>query len=227
MAKAPKYSRISTALVSVFPLLSVIVFAQEKKEFSYTVGLQAVISITNNYGPITVRSSGNRQVVVTTVSHSDTVSFDNEQHGNRIELRSVSTRPGSSLVDFTVLVPGDALVSLRSSGGTLHAQGLRGDVILQAETATVEASDISEAHLHVKTLSGPIKLADIRNSTLDVRSVSGNVNIHNVTGSSVDVNSGHGRIDYDGDPGPGGEYKLVSHSGDLEISKSRFLQVLS
>jgi DUF4097 and DUF4098 domain-containing protein YvlB len=117
-----------------------------------------------------------------------------------------------------VLVPADAVVSLRSSDGTLHAQGLRGDVILQAETATVEVSDISDAHLHVKTLSGPINCADIHNSHLDVQSVSGDVNIHNVTGSFAEVNSGHGRIKYDGDPGPAGEYQLTSHSGDLEIS---------
>jgi hypothetical protein len=208
----------SAGLVAVFPLLSLAASAQEKKEFSYTVGPQAVISITNYYGPITVKSSGNRQVVVTTVSYSDAVSFENEQHGNRVELHSISTRHGDGLVDYTVLVPGDAVVSLRSSEGSLHVQGLRGDVILQAETATVEVSDISDAHVHVKTLSGSINLTDIRSSHLDVQSVGGNVNIHNVTGSSVEVNSGHGRINYDGDPGPGGEYQLTSHSGDLEIS---------
>lgn len=146
------------------------------------------------------------------------MSFENEQHGNRIALRSISTRRGDGLVHYTVLVPGDAVVSLRSSDGSLHAQGLRGDVILQAETATVEVSDISDAHLHVKTLSGPINLTDIRKSHLDVQSVSGDVNIHNVTRSSAEVNSGRGRIKYDGDPGPAGEYQLTSHSGDLEIS---------
>jgi hypothetical protein len=204
--------------MAIFPLLSVMALAQEKKEFSYTVGPEAAISITNYYGPITVKSSGNRQVVVTTVSYSDAVGFENEQHGNRVELHSISTRHGNGLVDYIVLVPGDALVSLRSSEGTLHAQGLRGDVILQAETATIEVSDISDAHLHVRTLSGPINLTGIRNSYLEVQSVSGNVNLHNVTGSSVEVNSVRGRIDYDGDPGPAGEYRLMSHSGDLEVS---------
>jgi hypothetical protein len=218
MTKVREHVRISTVLVAVFSLLSGVASAQEKKGFSYTVGPKAVISITNYYGPITVKPSGNGLVVVTTVSYSDGVSFENEQHGNRIELRSISTRHGDGLVDYTVLVPSDALVSLRSSDGTLHAQGLRGDVILQAETATVEVSDISDAHLHVKTLSGPINLTDIRNSHLDVQSVGGNVNIHNVSGSSVEVNSGRGRIKYDGDPGPAGEYQLTSHSGDLEIS---------
>jgi DUF4097 and DUF4098 domain-containing protein YvlB len=218
MTKARKHPRFWTLLVAVFLLPSVMASAQEKKEFTYTVGPQAVISISNNYGPITVKPSRNRQVVVTTVSYSDAVSFENEQYGNRIKLQSVSTRHGNGLADYIVRVPADAVVSLRSSDGSLRARGLRGDVILQAETATVEVSDISDAHLHVRTLSGPINLTDIRNSHLDVQSVSGDVNIHNVTGSSAEVNSGRGRINYDGDPGPAGEYQLTSHSGDLEIS---------
>lgn len=207
-----------TGLLVAISLLALTAAAQEKKEFSYAVGPGAVISITNNYGPITVRPSGNRQVAVETVAHSGAVSWVNEQHGNRIELRSMSSRQGTNLVDYTVLVPADAFVSLRSSDGTLRVQGLRGDIVLEAATASVEVSDIRDAHLHVKTLSGPIALTDIHNGHLDVHSVSGNVNLRNVTGASVEVNSGSGRITYVGDPGPVGETLLVSHSGDLEVS---------
>ena len=218
MTNARKHSRISTVLLVVFSLLSLLAAAQEKKEFSCTVGPRAVISITNNYGPITVKPSGSSQVLVETIFHSDAVSLVNEQHGDRIELRSISSRPGSNLVDYTVLVPAAAFVTLRSSDGTLRAQGLRGDVVLEAASGSVEVTDISDAHLHVKTLSGPITLTDIRNSHLDIHSVSGNVNLRNVTGPSVEVNSGGGRITYDGDPGRVGEYLLTSHSGDLEVS---------
>jgi DUF4097 and DUF4098 domain-containing protein YvlB len=191
---------------------------QEKKDFTYAVGPRAVISITNNYGPISVKPSGSNQVVVEAVSHSDTVSLVNEQHGDRIEIRSVSSRQGTNLVDYTVLVPAAAFVSLRSSDGTLRAQGLRGDVVLEAASGSVEVTDISDAHLHVKTLSGPISLTDIRNSHLDIHSVSGDVDLHNVTGPSVEVNSGSGRIIYDGDPGRLGDYLLSSHTGNLEVS---------
>jgi len=209
---------VPAQVVIVIWLLALTAAAQEKKEFTYNVGPRAVVSITNNYGPITVKPSRNRQVVVETVSHSDAVGLVNEQHGDRIELRAISSRPGTDLVDYTVLVPVDAFVSLRSSDGTLRAQGLRGDVILEAAAASVEVTDISDAHLHVKTLSGPITLTDIRNSHLDIHSVSGNVTIRNVTGPSVEVNSGSGRISYQGDPGSTGEYLLTSHSGDLDIS---------
>jgi Putative adhesin len=205
-------------LAIVISFLALSATAQEKKEVTYTVGPSTVISITNNYGPITVKPSGSRQVVVETVSHSDAVNLVNEQHGDRIELEATSSRPGTDLVDYTVLVPVDAFVSLRSSDGTLRASGLRGDVILEAAAASVEVTDISDAHLHVKTLTGPITLTDIRNSHLDIHSVSGNVTIRNVTGPSVEVNSGSGRITYAGDPGPAGEYLLTSHSGDLDVS---------
>jgi hypothetical protein len=219
MPNALKHSSISIVLVAVFfTLLSFLAAAQERKEFSYTVGPGAVISLTNNYGPISVKPSGTSQVVVETVSHSDAVSLVNEQHGDRIELRSMSSRQRNNLVDYIVLVPAAAFICLRSSAGTLRAQGLRGDVVLEAVSGSVEVTDISDAHLHVKTLSGPITLTDIRNSHLDIHSVRGNVNLHNVTGPSVEVNSGAGRITYDGDPGRVGEYLLTSHTGDLEVS---------
>jgi DUF4097 and DUF4098 domain-containing protein YvlB len=191
---------------------------QEKKDVSYTVGPGAVICITNNYGPISVKPSGSSQVVIETVTHSDAISLENEQHGDRIDLHSISSRPGTNLVDYTVLVPAAAFVSLRSSDGTLHAQGLRGDVVLEAASGSVEVTDVADAHLHVKTLSGPIILTDITNSHLDIHSVSGDVSLRNVTGPSVEVNSGSGRIAYDGDPGRVGEYLLTSHSGNLDVS---------
>src|SRR6266853_6697692 len=192
---------VPAQVVIVIWLLALTAAAQEKKEFTYNFGPRAVVSITNNYGPITVKPSGSRQVIVETVSHSDAVGLVNEQHGDRIELRSISSRQGTDLVDYTVLVPAAAFVTLRSSDGTLRVQGLRGDVVLEAASGSVEVRDISDAHLHVKTFSGPISLTDIRNSRLDVHSVSGDVNLHNVTGPSVEVNSGAGRITYDGDPG--------------------------
>src|SRR5258708_11494850 len=108
MTNARKHSRSSTVLLAVFSLLSLLAAAQEKKEFSCTVGPGAVISVTNNYGPISVKPSGSSQVVVATVSHSDTVSLVNQQHGNRIELRSISSRQGTNLVEYTVLVPAAA-----------------------------------------------------------------------------------------------------------------------
>lgn len=217
MSHARTYQRVAPALVVI--LVVSVLCAQEKKEFKYMVGPRALICITNHYGSITVKPSGNMQVLVTTVSHSAAVRFDNEQHGNRIELQSLSTsHEGINLVDYTALVPSDAFVSLRSSDGSLTAEGLHGDLVLEGATANVAATDISNAHLHVKTVSGRVALTDIRDSHLDVHSVTGDVMLDNVTGSWVEVLSGSGRIMYDGDPGRGGEYLLTSHSGTVNVS---------
>ena len=110
--------RIVTILVVVMSLLSLLA-GQGKKEFHYTVGQRAIVSITNHYGPVTVVPSGSDQVGVTTVSHSDAVTLEHEQHGNRIALRAISSRLGTSLVDFSVMVPADAFVTVRSSTDTL------------------------------------------------------------------------------------------------------------
>lgn len=217
MENARDFLKMSTVLLTAFSFLSLLA-AQERKALTYTVGRKAIISVTNDYGPITVKPSRNRQVVVKTISHSEAVSFVHEQHGNRIEWRSISSRQGTGLVDYTVLVPADAIVSLRSSDGPLRAEGLCVDIVLEALTGSVEATDIRDAHIHVRTLSGPISLTAIRNSHVDAHSVSGNVSVHDVTGSSAEVNSGSGRITYEGDPGSAGEYLLTSHSGDLEVS---------
>jgi hypothetical protein len=192
--------------------------SQQTKLVRYAVGPKPLICITNDYGAITVRPSGSNQIVGSTVSYSDAISFVSEQHGNRIELRALSAQGGSNLGEYTVLVPSDSIVTLRSLDGRLRAEGLRGDVILEAATARAEVTEITDAHVHVKTLSGPVSLTEIRDSHLDIHSMSGDITIQNVTASFVEVTTGSGRITYNGDPGTAGYYRLTSHTGDLDVS---------
>jgi hypothetical protein len=217
---AHTWSRFTISIVSglVVPLLSMMAAPQEKREFHYWVGRKPLISITNHFGPITVNQSGHNEVIVTILAHSDAVSFVHRQHGNRIELRVDSKFSGNDLADYNVLVPADAFVLLRSLGGNLLVKGLRGDIVLEASSAISEVSDVADAHVHVKSHSGPVTLSDIHDSHLDIQSVTGNISIHRVTGSVVEVRSGSGRITYDGDPGVTGDYMFASHTGDLDIS---------
>src|ERR1700751_3634685 len=177
---------VSISRLAVVPILSLMAVTQETKLVQYVAGPKPLISITNDYGTVTVRPSGGNQIVVSTVSHSDAISFASEQHGNRIELRATSNRTGTSLAEYTVLVPNDSIVTLRSLDGRLRAEGLRGDVVLQTATARVEATEIIGAHVHVKTLSGAVNLTDVRDSHVDIHSTSGDITIHNVTASFVE-----------------------------------------
>jgi hypothetical protein len=117
MTNAGTYRIPVGLLVAFWVLVSVPGSAQVKKEVRFAVGQKPVISITNNYGPITVRPSGTNQVVVTTVSYSDEVSFVNEQHGTRIELRTESKRGGRDLAEYSVLAPAASTLILQSLDG--------------------------------------------------------------------------------------------------------------
>jgi len=204
--------------VAILSLTSPLLFAQQPVNSTYSVGSKVVVSVTNNYGPITVKPSSTKQVVVRAVPRSPQVRFEDEQHGNRIELTSRSQNAGDNLAEYFVQVPSGTWVMLKSSGGTLHVEQISGDIVMEATTGAVEASLLNGAHLHIKTLSGPVRLSSIHDSKVEVRSISGSITMHDVTGLKVEAHTGTGRIAYDGNPGDGGEYLLTTHNGDLDVS---------
>ncbi len=195
--------------------------AQSRKEYHFNVGPKSVVSVNNPYGSISVKPSSGNSVTIDAVLHSDKVEVDNTQTGNHIDVQShllAGADVDSGRVDYEVLVPSDASVTLHSSTGPLHAEKLHGDVTLEGAGATVDVRDITDAHVHVKTLNGPVTLTNIQEGHVEVDSLSGDVTLDRVTGPLVQVISTSGRINYNGDFGSGGEYRLTSHSGDIEAT---------
>lgn len=194
--------------------------AQIKRDvFAYKVTAHPVISIRNQYGRITVTPSSVDRVVATVV-HSDAVEILQQQSQNRIEISTgsrVATGAKADNVDYQVLVPADACVILSTAAGSLSAENLEGDLIFEGTTASVDARAIRNAHIHVKTLSGPITLREITGGYVDVTTASGDVSLQEVSGPMVEVRSGTGRIRYLGDPKQG-LYKLISASGNIDVS---------
>ncbi len=217
----PSKPRAATLAIVVTATLATLAVAENKKEFRYTVGPHASVSITNQYGPITVKPGSGNQVVVTAILASKKVEVDQSQSGNRVDILShllQGANPDTGRVEYQVQVPADASLSLRSTTGPLRAEKLAGDVTLEGATAPVNVRDISDAHVHVKTLNGSVTLTNIRNGHVEITSVSGDVTLNEVNGRLVQVNSTSGRIRYDGDFGSGGEYALTSHTGDIEAT---------
>ena len=95
---------------------------------------------------------------------------------------------------------------------------LHGDVTLEGAAATVEIRDITGAHVHVKTLNGPVTLTNVQDGHVEIDSLSGEVTLNGVTGPLVQVISTSGSINYIGDFGDRGEYRLTSHSGNIEAT---------
>ncbi len=212
--------RVAVALGS---LLAVASFAsgQTKKELRFPVGRKPLVSITNEYGPITVKPNDGREVVVTVTTYSDKVDISQSQRGSRIDLVSYP-HPGadaqSGRVDFDVAVPPNTSLALRTTSGVLRVEKLNSDVSLEETAGEVYVSDFSgsHVHVHVKTLDGPVVLTNVHDGHVDITSIGGNVTLNGVSGPLVQVNSTSGNIQYNGDFGAGGEYDLTSHTGNID-----------
>lgn len=212
---------IPVALLTLLILTACIAStAQIKRDvFAYKVNSHPVISIRNQYGRITVTPSSVDRVVATVV-HSDAVEILHQQNDNRIEMTTgsqVATGAKADNVDYQVLVPADACVILSTAAGSLSAENLEGDLIFEGTTASVDARAIRNAHIHIKTLSGPITLRQVTNGYVDVTTASGDVSLQEVSGPMVEVHSGTGRIRYLGDPGQG-FYKLMTGTGNIDVA---------
>jgi DUF4097 and DUF4098 domain-containing protein YvlB len=212
-------SKLILAVIAVF--MASTLLAQSKKEFHFTVAARAGISVVNPYGSITVKPSSGNAILVSAFLHSNKVEIDNNQSGNRVDITS-HLLPGadtnSGRVDYEIQVPADASITLHSSTGTLRAEKLHGDVNLEGPAASVEVRDITDAHVHVKTMNGPVSLDNIQNGHVEVDSLSGEVTLNEVNGALVQVVSTSGKINYIGDFGNSGEYRLTSHSGDIDAT---------
>jgi DUF4097 and DUF4098 domain-containing protein YvlB len=194
-------------------------FAETKKEYRFTVGPNANVSVDTQYGAISVKPGSGNQVVVTATLKSDKVEVDNLQNGNRIEIASHLLQGAdeqTGRVDYELLIPPDATLNLRSSTGPLSAERLQGDLDLEGTDAVVNVRNVSNGHVHVRTMGGPITLTEVRNGHVEIASISGDVHLKSVTGPLVQANSGSGKIFYDGNFGSGGDYKFTTHTGDIE-----------
>ena len=220
-------SETTLALV-VLLVMATMAFGENRKEYRFPVSGKAILSITNTYGPISIRSAAAGQVFVIAVAHSDKVEVDQTQSGDRIDIVS-HLLPGADMqsgeVEYDIQVPIDTSVTLHTTTGAISAEKLQGDLTVEGAAANVSLRDIANAHVHVKTLDGPITMANINNGHVEVTSISGNVIMSSVNGPLVQVNSASGKIRYDGDFGYAGVYILTSHTGDIEATAPAYASI--
>ena len=227
MSSGARWSLVAAGVAA--GMLTVAAFAVDnRKEFRYNVAPGASVVVTNDSGPVEVKGSAGHQVVIVATTHSDKLEIDCGQNGNRIQavthfLQHADGAEGR--VEYELLVPGDASVTVRAPEGPVLAERLRGDVTVEGDAASVYVHDVRNAHVHVRTISGPVTLAGINNGHVEVMSLSGDVRLDSVSGPKVAVNTTKGSIRYNGDFGEGGDYMLVNHSGDIDVTLPAFASV--
>jgi DUF4097 and DUF4098 domain-containing protein YvlB len=215
----PAGKSAAVSVVSVLVLSGLALGADTlRQDLHFKVGKHPMISINNTYGPVVVRVGAAREVTIVALLHSNKVELDQSKSRDRVEVTS-HLLPGadenSGIVEYQVLVPPDANLTLHSDTGKIHAEKVLGDVTVAGSDGPIEVTDCAGAHVHVRTLNGSVSLSNVHGH-VEIMSVGGDVVMHGVTGTLVAVNSNSGKIEYDGDFGEEGEYAFTSHTGNIE-----------
>ena len=212
--------RSSTTAVLIGALCA-LASAQQKKELRYSVQPGATVSVTSDFGPVTIRAVAGTQVQVTATPRSSAVEIDSNQTGNRVDIRThylqkVSASEGA--VDYDIQVPPAVAVVVRTENGAVTIQNVNGDISVESDTGAVNISGVNGAHVHARTMSGAITVTDVTNGHVELSSVTGDVTVTNVAGRMVSVNTTGAPIHFSGDCSGGGEYTLTTHSGNIDVT---------
>ena len=222
------------------------------ENFSRTVklGRNGTFDLQNVAGDISVTGGGGDDVRIDAVKR---VRHPNEAEGKtllseieiqviersgRVEVRTEypRRRNWSGGVDYTVSVPRDASVALRSVSGTVKVTNINGE--LRAESVSGDIVAMTTRKLRTaKTVSGDVEISEAEAEELSVGSVSGDVVVNRLKASGVDgqtvsgdmrladteidhatLRSVSGDIDYAGRLARNGRYQMQSHSGDIRIT---------
>jgi hypothetical protein len=210
------------AVALLFGLVAVTASAQTRKEMKFPVGAGASLTITNDFGPVTVHTAAGSQIVAVATLRSEQMEVDQTHSGSRVELltHALQQRPAGDAgkVDFVVTVPPDCTVTVHAAQGPIEIEKLRGDVNADGENANMDVRDVGNGHVHLRTLKGSVTLTNVNNGHVEVTSVSGPVTMSNVSGPSVEINTTTGKISYAGMFSNNGDYAFTTHSGDIEVA---------
>src|ERR1700688_1185957 len=211
--------KCAATAATMLMLVGVSLCAQNiRKDMHFKVGKRPMISINNPYGPVLVKAGAAHEVIVTAILHSGKVELDQSKSHNRVDIVShllPGSDPISGTVEYEILVPPDANLTLPSDNGRVRAEKLKGDLTVAGNDGAIEVIDCAGGHVHVRTLNGTVTLNNVHGH-VEIMSVGGNVLMTAVTGTLVAVNSNSGKIEYEGDFAGDGEYAFTSHTGNIE-----------
>jgi hypothetical protein len=160
------------------------------------------------------------------------------EQANRVEVRTVFPRPRNfpGSVDFTISVPEDANVTVKTLSGNVRATNIKGE--LRAETVSgnvvaaavlklenlkcvsgdIEIIDASADDLvTASTVSGNITVRGLKARAIQLSSVTGNIRVDDTQADRMEVKAVNGNVDYAGDLARNGRYQFISHSGDIRL----------
>ena len=226
------------------------------ENFSRTVrlGRDGTFSLDNVAGNIEVTGGGSNDVRIDAVKRArnpdsseakavlQDMNIDISERGGNVDVRTDYPRYRNNRrgwygsVDYTVSVPRDARVTLKSvSGevkvtnvnGDLRAESVSGDVVLsnvrrirfaKSVSGNVEIADAASDDVTAESVSGNVIMRAVKTRVLNLQSVSGNVRLTDVDVERAESRAVSGDVEYSGRLAPNGRYEFHSHSGSVRVT---------
>jgi DUF4097 and DUF4098 domain-containing protein YvlB len=145
-------------------------------------------------------------------------------------------RNGYASVDYTVSVPRDASVMLKSVSGAvkvtnvngeLRAESISGGVAISAArkirtlksiSGDVQVSDSQSDDLTAGSTSGSVILRNVKTRIVELQSISGDLRLTDVDADHAEMRTVSGNVEYSGRLSRNGRYEFQSHSGNVRIT---------
>lgn len=144
-------------------------------------------------------------------------------------------RYGYASVDFTVSVPRDASVMLKSISGAvkvtnvngeLRAESISGGVAITAArkirtiksiSGDVQVTDSQSDDLTAGSTSGSVILRNVKTRIVELQSISGDLRLTDVDADHAEMRTVSGNVEYTGRLSRTGRYEFQSHSGNVRL----------
>jgi len=198
--------------------------ATEEQEKHFNVSGRPVVTLNNIVnGRIEVKSWKNPEVVVSSSAVPLKVSIEMEQVGDRIEINATSlvesTQPHEVEANFSLTVPEETELQLRTQTGLILVEQVSGDMKLISVAGDIHLKEVS-GYVIVKTASGSLICTGCTGK-LDFNSISGSAQILQSSPTSLNLMTTTGNILYDGEFRRMGLYTMNSGRGLVEVRFSR------
>lgn len=199
--------------------------ADNHQEIKFNIASGGVVNIVNSSGSVSLHAGTGQQVSIAYTTHSDKVEVDPSvtADGKRVEvvthaLPQQKPTADESRVDYDLAVPSGVSVIVSTATASITVENLRGDLSLSSDTGQVTVRHVDNSYLHIRSVAAPVTLTDVTRANVEITASGGNVRLVNVSGLKVVVNTISGNIIYLGDCTGGGNYRLTTHSGMIDVT---------
>lgn len=219
---------------------------------TFPVGKGAALMLSNIAGNIQVTTGSGERIEVEALKHAWGQNAEQAKQrlgeavietyatANRVELRveSGDRRDARRIdVEFSVKVPADATVDLRTVSGDVRVANVKGELRVQAISGNLALEGTSrlaavktvsggitinnasgDAQVSLSTVSGDLLVQTLNARALDVNTINGDVRITGWSGDRAQIRSLDGHLDVQTTLVKGGRYEIESHSGNINLS---------